>query len=140
MRPSDRHQWIQFLALLILVTPPTISATPTEKRWETADLIVEGRITPNSTTLTVDRILKTETIALQADYTKGQVASLALQVPASSMEAGKPYLVFLEETNQGYEIIYVEKTEPQTPPTLNPATTGLTVLTLLALSVIKIKE
>ena len=139
MRPSDKHHWIQFLVLLILATPLTVYATPTENRWENADLIVEGRITPDQTTLTIERILKTKTIITQ-DYTKGQVASIAIQVPESTMKTEKPYIVFLEETDQGYEIIYAEENPQTTPPTLNPATTGLAALTLLALSIIKIKE
>ena len=83
MRPSYRARWLQFLFILILVTTPHCRAqSASERRWDRADLIVEGRITETTTEngiqiskLVVDRILKTETLASEP-YSKGYVENL----------------------------------------------------------------
>ena len=133
---------------LMLVTPATcIAITPNERRWETADLIIEGRIIETKTieekqvsTVQVDRILKTETIEMTPLYAKGSVAELEIQIPASNMDSTKTYIIFLEETDNGYEIIYSEKTDTQvTPQRVSPEIAGFTALIILTLSIHKIE-
>ena len=133
---------------MLLVTPVTCTAiTPNEKRWETADLIIEGRIIETHTvednqvsTVQVDRILKTETIERTPLYAKGSVAELELQVPASSLPKTETHIMFLEETENGYEIIYSEKSDtPVKPQRVNPEIIGFTALILLTLSINRIE-
>ncbi len=133
---------------LILVTPATCTAiTPNEKRWETADLIIEGRIIETHpyenrqvSTVKVDRILKTETIEMTPLYSKGSVAELEILVPASNLDPTKTHLMFLEETETGYEIIYSEKSDTQVRPyRVSPEIAGFSALILLTLSIFKIE-
>jgi hypothetical protein len=134
--------------LVMLVTPATCMAiTPNERRWETADLIIEGRIIETQnvedkqvSTVQVDRILKTQTIEMAPLYAKGSVAELEIRVPASSLSTTETHIMFLEETDSGYEIIYSEKSDTQiTPQTVSPEIIGFTALILLTLSINKIE-
>ena len=136
------------MVFLIMVTPDTCMAiTPNERRWETADLIIEGRIIETQTiedkqvsTVQVDRILKTETIEMAPLYAKGSVAELELQVPASSLPKTETHIMFLEETDNGYEIIYSEKSDTQVKPQrVSPEIIGFTALILLTLSINRIE-
>ena len=132
----------------MLVTPATCTAiTPNERRWETADLIIEGRIIETQnvkdkqvSTVQVDKILKTETIEMTPLYAKGSVAELEILVPASSLSTTETHIMFLEETDDGYEIIYSEKSDTQiTPKRVSPEIAGFTALILLTLSVLRIE-
>ncbi|MCW4011596.1 MAG: hypothetical protein NWF07_01250 [Candidatus Bathyarchaeota archaeon] len=148
MRPSDKTRWIQVLVFMMLVTPIACTAiTPNERRWETADLIIEGRILETKTIeeeqvsiVQVDRILKTETIEMAPSYAKGSVAELEIQIPASNIDTTKTHIIFLEETDNGYEIIYSEKSDTQvTPQGVSPEVAGFTALIILTLSIHKIE-
>ena len=143
MRPSDRARLLQFLILLMLVTPSVCSAlTPQEQRWEKADLIVEGRITETLTvkgeqvqTLVVDRILKTENM-VTAPYSKGYIKGLTLQIPSSTLSKGETQLYFLENTSKGYRVLAAEPVENNTAiKIIDPSFTGLLMLMLLAILV-----
>jgi hypothetical protein len=132
----------------MLVTPTVCIATTTQERWETADLIVEGRIIETKTILDnqvsiikVDRILKTETIEMSPAYAKGAVAELEIQVPASNIDPEATHILFLKETDTGYKITYSEEADtPKTPPLISPEASGLTALILLTLSVLRIDK
>ncbi|MCB2171743.1 hypothetical protein KQH65_03275, partial [archaeon] len=88
----------------------------------------------------VDRILKTETIEMAPLYSKGSVAELEILVPASNLDPTKTHLMFLEETETGYEIIYSEKSDTQVRPyRVSPEIAGFTALILLTLSIFKIE-
>lgn len=135
--------------MLMLVTPITCRGiTPNERRWETADLIVEGRIIETKniedilvSTVQVDRILKTETLSIATTYAKGSVAELEIQVPASNLDPLETHILFLEETEIGYRITYSEKSDtPITPLPISPEIAGFTALILLTLSIFKMKE
>jgi hypothetical protein len=91
-------------------------------------------------TVQVDRILKTETIEMAPLYAKGSVAELELQVPASSLPKTETHIMFLEETDNGYEIIYSEKSDTQVKPQrVNPEIIGFMALILLTLSINRIE-
>ncbi len=117
--------------------------TPTELRWEKADLIVEGRITETQTvngvqvqTLMVDRIIKTETIEATPLYAKGYVEGLTLQIPASGLPTDQAQLLFLKETPEGYRILATEPVENNTTvKIIDPSFSGLMILRLLAILV-----
>ena len=142
MRLSDRARWLQFLLLMLLVTPVYSSAlTPTQRRWENADLIVEGIViettTENNTlvsTIQVDRILKTEIIITDL-YMKGYVEELLIQAPASNLAHYQPHRIFLEEEQGTYTIIAAEEIKDQNQAQLiHPGSTGLLILMLIAIA------
>ncbi|TFH15253.1 hypothetical protein E4H04_08700 [Candidatus Bathyarchaeota archaeon] len=141
MNPGDRAGWLQVLFFLILVTAPICkAATPTERRWEKADLIIEGRVTETKTlngvllsTVAVDRILKTGFLECEPIYSKGYVEGLTLQVQASNLPADQPHRVFLEETPEGYSIIASEKIEENPIMPIDPGASGLLLLIMIAI-------
>jgi len=141
MNPGDRVRWLQFLLLMLLVTPSYSSAlTPTQRRWENADLIIEGIIiettTENNTlvsTIQVERILKTE-ITITNLYMKGYVEELLIQAPTSNLAHYQPHRIFLEEDQGAYAIIAAEEIKDQNQAQLiHPGSTGLLVLMLIAI-------
>jgi hypothetical protein len=128
--------------LLLLVTPSYSSAiTPTQRRWENADLIVEGIVIETKTennklvsTIQVDRILKTE-ITITNLYMKGYVEELLIQAPANSLANYQPYRIFLEQDQDTYMIMAAEKIDDQNQVQLiHPGSTGLLVLMLIAIA------
>ena len=141
MRPSDRAHWLHYLVILILVTTPHCNAQSTsERRWEKADLIVEGRITETTTEngvqvskLAVDKVLKTETLASQP-YSKGTVQNLVLQVPANTLAQNQIHRFFLEEKQGAYRVIAAERVEDaQQVNLVNSGSIGFLLLILIAL-------
>lgn len=129
-----------------MVTPPVCSAlTPSELRWEKADLIVKGRITESLTvngelvqTLVVDRILKTDQMQAPTSYSKGYVENLELEISASSLSTETTQLLFLEDTTNGYRIIASEPVENNTGMKLiDPSFSGLLILMFLAIAVLQ---
>ena len=96
-----------------MVTPPICSAaTPNERRWEKADIIIEGKIAETTaingdmfSNVSVDRVLKTENFELNQLYLKGYVDDLTFQVQASSLPTEQSQILFLEETETGYRVI-----------------------------------
>ncbi len=126
--------------MIMLVTPNYCCAlTPTERRWENADLIVEGIVIETTTennmlvsTIQVDRILKTEIIITDL-YMKGYVEELLIQVPASSLAQYQPHRIFLEEDQGTYTIIATEEIKDQKQAQLiHPGSTGLLVLIFIS--------
>jgi len=141
MRPSNRARWLQFLLILMLVTTQRCNAqSASEKRWDKADLIVEGRITETSTEngiqiskLAVDRILKTEKLASEP-YSKGYVENLILHVPANTLAQHQTLRFFIEENQGTYRLIAAEKIEnPAQTPFMNSGSYGFIFLILIAL-------
>lgn len=141
MRPSNRARWLQFLLILMLVTTQRCNAqSASEKRWDKADLIVEGRITETTTEngiqiskLAVDRILKTETLASEP-YSKGYVENLILHVPANTLAQHQTLRFFIEENQGTYRLIAAEKIEnPAQTPFMNSGSYGFIFLILIAL-------
>ena len=141
MRLGDRAHWLQYLVILILVTTPYCNAQSTsERRWEKADLIVEGRITETTTEngvhiskLAVDRVLKTETLASQP-YSKGYMETLILQIPANNLAHNQIHTFFLEENQGTFRLIAAERVEDaQQAQLLNTGTIGFLLLVLIAL-------
>jgi hypothetical protein len=141
MRPSYRARWLQFLLILMLVTTQRCNAqSASEKRWEKADLIVEGRITETTTEngiqiskLAVDRILKTETLASEP-YSKGYVENLILHVPANTLAQHQTLRFFIEENQGTYRLLAAEKVEnPVQTPYMNSGSYGFILLIVIAL-------
>ena len=141
MKPGDRAHWLQCLVILMLVTTQHCNALSTsERRWEKADLIVEGRITETTTTdgvqiskLAVDRILKTETLASEP-YSKGYVENLILQIPANTLTQNQTHRFFLEENQGTYRLIAAEKVEnPKQTQLMNPGSYGFLLLIVIAI-------
>ena len=141
MRPSYRARWLQFLLILMLVTTQRCNAqSASEKRWDKADLIVEGRITETTTEdgiqiskLAVDRILKTETLASEP-YSKGYVENLILHVPANTLAQQQTLRFFIEENQGTYRLLAAEKVEnPAQTPFMNSGSYGFLVLIVIAL-------
>jgi hypothetical protein len=136
MNSGDKAHWLQILILLIVVTASVCNAaTPNERRWEKADLIVEGKITETAnlngnivSTVTVDRVLKTGHLELTYFYSKGYVNDLTFQIQASNLPTGQPQRIFLEETQTGYRIIASEKIKEQKPELIDPGVSGLLLL------------
>ena len=140
MSPSDRARWLQCLVILMLVTTPQGRAqSASERRWEKADLIVEGRITETTTEngvqiskLAVDRILKTETLASEP-YSKGY-ENLILHVPANTLAQHQTHRFFIEEKQGTYRILAAEQVEkPAQTPFMNSGSYGFILLILIAL-------
>jgi hypothetical protein len=143
MRLGYRARWLQSLLVAFLVTIPCCNGTtPLKRRWENADLIIEGRIIETKTengaqvsTIAVDRILKTETIACEP-YTKGYVEGLTLQVSANSLSQHLTLRLFLEEDQGAYRIIAADVVEDgQQPSLIDPGSTGLLMLIAMAVAV-----
>ena len=141
MRPSYRARWLQFLLILMLVTTQRCNAqSASEKRWDKADLIVEGRITETTTEngiqiskLAVDRILKTETLASEP-YSKGYVENLILHVPANTLAQHQTLRFFIEENQGTYRLLAAEQVEnPAQTPLMNSGSYGFLVLIVIAL-------
>jgi len=93
MRPSYRAKWLQLILVAIIITIPLCRAelTPMTRRWETADLIIEGKIIETRTregvpesTINVERILKTDSQTVNPLYSKGHVEGLSIKVPANT--------------------------------------------------------
>ena len=125
----------------MLVTNPQCRAqSVSERRWEKADLIVEGRITETTTEngvkiskLAVDRILKTETLASEP-YSKGTVQNLVLQIPANTLAQNQIHRFFLEEKQGAYRVIAAERVEDaQQAQLMNSGSIGFLLLILIAL-------
>ncbi len=139
MTPGNRAHWLQVLVFIIIVTAPICNAaTPNERRWEKADLIVEGVITETTalngnivSSVSVDRVLKTGFLELNQLYLKGYVDDLTFQVQASNIPVGEPKRLFLEETDAGYRVIASESIEEQNPELLDPGLSGLIILILI---------
>ena len=111
-----------------------------EKRWDKADLIVEGRITETTTEngiqiskLAVDRILKTETLASEP-YSKGYVENLILHVPANTLAQHQTLRFFIEENQGTYRLLATEQVEnPAQTPYMNSGSYGFLILIVIAL-------
>ena len=140
MRPSYRARWLQFLLILMLVTTQRCNAqSASEKRWDKADLIVEGRITETTTEngiqiskLAVDRILKTETLASEP-YSKGYVENLILHVPANTLAQHQTLRFFIEENQGTYRLLAAEQVEnPAQTPYMNSGSYGFIILIVIA--------
>ena len=124
----------------MLVTTPQCRAQSTqERRWEKADLIVEGKITGTTTengvqisSLTVDRVLKTGTIT-NDHYSKGLIQSIMLQIPANSLAQNQDHRFFLEETQGTYRLIAAEKIEAPEKQLMNTGSYGFLMLIMIAL-------
>ena len=141
MRLGDRAHWLQLIITVMLVTTPNCFAQSTsERRWEKADLIVEGRITETTTEnglhiskLAVDRVLKTETLASQL-YSKGYMENLILQIPANNIAQNQIHTFFLEEKQGTFRLIAAERIEDaQQQQLLNTGSIGFLLLVLIAL-------
>jgi hypothetical protein len=141
MKPGDRAHWLQYLVILMLVTTHHCFAiSSSERRWEKADLIVEGKITETTTEngiqiskLTVNRILKTETLASQP-YSKGHVENLILQIPANTLAQNQIHTFFLEDYHGTYRLIAAERVEDaQQTKLMNTGSIGFLLLILIAL-------
>ena len=140
MRPSYRARWLQFLLILMLVTTQRCNAqSASERRWDKADLIVEGRITETTTEdgvqiskLAVDRILKTETLASEP-YSKGY-ENLILHIPANTLAQHQTLRFFIEENQGTYRLLAAEQVEnPAQTPLMNSGSYGFLVLIVIAL-------
>ena len=141
MRPSYRVKWLQLILVAIIITIPLCRAelTPMTRRWETADLIIEGKIIETRTregvpesTINVERILKTDSQTVNPLYSKGHVEGLSIKVPANTLEPHQKHLLFLEQTGTGYNLLYSEKVEDQINPSIStPGTTGLLALFII---------
>ena len=125
---------------MLVTTPQCRAQSVSERRWEKADLIVEGRITETTTEngvqiskLVVDRILKTETLASEP-YSKGTVQNLLLQIPANTLAQNQIHRFFLEEKQGAYRVIAAERVEDaQQAQLMNSGSIGFLLLILIAL-------
>ena len=125
---------------MLVTTPHCRAQSVSERRWEKADLIVEGRITETTTEngvqiskLVVDRILKTETLASEP-YSKGTVQNLLLQIPANTLAQNQIHRFFLEEKQGAYRVIAAERVEDaQQAQLMNSGSIGFLLLILIAL-------
>ena len=126
--------------ILMLVTTPNCRAqSASERRWEKADLIVEGKITETTTEngvqiskLAVERILKTETLASEP-YSKGY-ETLILHVPANTLAQQQAHRFFIEESQGTYRLLAAEQVEnPAQTPFMNSGSYGFILLILIAL-------
>ncbi|MBD3172629.1 hypothetical protein GF326_09170 [Candidatus Bathyarchaeota archaeon] len=143
MRPSYRAKWLQLILVAIIITIPPCRAelTPMTRRWETADLIIEGKIIEIRTregipesTIDIERILKTDSPTVNTLYFKGHVEGLSIKIPANNLEPHQTHLLFLEQTGTGYNLLYSEKVEDQVNPSISiPGTTGLLALFIITL-------
>lgn len=143
MRPSYRVKWLQIILVAVLITIPSCRAElpPMTRRWETADLIIEGKIIETRTrkgvlesTVNVERILKTDSQTVNPLYSKGHVEGLYLKIPANILEPHQTHLLFLEKTGTGYNLLYSEKVEdPIKSPKSTQGTFGLLTLIIITL-------
>ena len=139
MIPKDKAHWLQVLVFIILVTAPLCNAaTPNERRWEKADLIVEGTITETTalngnmvSSVLIDRVLKTGFMELNQLYLKGYADGVTIQIQASNLPTAQPQRLFLEKIETGYRVIASETIEEQKPELIDPGVSGLLVLILI---------
>ena len=125
---------------MLVTTPYTNAKSTSERRWEEADLIVEGKITETTTEngvhiskLAVEKVLKTGTLASQPYY-KGYVETLILQVTANTLAQNQVHRFFLEESQGEYKLIAAERVEDaQQLQMMNTGSIGFLLLILIAL-------